>query len=1005
MKNCKNFWKRGISLALALMMCLSLLPVNAFAADAHEHVHTTLASETCQHENAETRSKGNWLAWRLEYKYCPNCNKSCWYIVGRLSGYVYYEGDWVDGDDPGEVPDLECKHQDTEVRNAKEATCKEKGYSGDTYCKDCGNKIATGKETPVAPNNHVNTEVRGAVTATCQAGGYTGDTYCNDCGNLVEEGEETQVDPTNHDGETEVRGAVTATCKDGGKTGDTYCLGCGEKISDSTDTQKDPDNHAGGTEVRDAVEATCTKEGYTGDTYCLGCNTKIANGETIEKLAHTYGTEWEKDATNHWHECSCGAKADKAEHDFAWANGEWKCKDCGYVDGTTLCGHEGTLVPDVDPADYCEDTKVETTAHCTHCGATGLAYTVVGTGSHTYGSWSDSADKHCVGSTFDRTRTCTKCGHEDTQKDLAGTRQHKLSDIELVGGVVWNDGSTFDTFAGASATVRCKYCDWTETVTFDRASSTTVTATSCGDRSVKRYKVYVQVTAPGQSRPFNLNARGYQSGPYHSDPLPHVTDPNPTWEWAADNTKAQANFKCTRCGTTFGHAFAYQDTGTIEVTGSTPAACVTGGTITYTATVEFEGKTYTDTHVVNVAATGHTLKTIPAKAATCTEDGWKKHWQCTVCGAYTHQAGNPYPESEWTIEATGHDWGEWTVNGSTATRTCKNDPTHTETENLPVVDEETEGSGSEGKWNWTVTPATCTTDGSVVYVFNDDNSTFSVVIPKLGHAWGDWTVTTDPTADAEGAAERTCERCGGTETKTLPALGGNGGEGTGSEWTYAVTVEPGCTTNGVGTYTYTEDGSTVTVTIPAIGHAWGDWTVALEPTYAAEGLEIRTCTNGCGETQTRVIAALELPEGGLGGDTEEPEIEIEDEQTPLAGMPYALNPEDLLTRGHLMYVLHWFDGEPEAEISTFIDVAFEAYYSVAIGWAQDENIARGTPDNKFMPEDTVTRGQMEVFLTRYAEYLGLDMEVVLVGDDSDLMFWAEAETILNEFFASLPVEA
>ena len=33
------------------------------------------------------------------------------------------------------------------------------------------------------------------------------------------------------------------------------------------------------------------------------------------------------------------------------------------------------------------------------------------------------------------------------------------------------------------------------------------------------------------------------------------------------------------------------------------------------------------------------------------------------------------------------------------------------------------------------------------------------------------------------------------------------------------------------------------------------------------------------------------------------------------------------------------------------------------------------------------------------------MEVVLVGDDSDLMFWAEAEIILNEFFASLPVEA
>ena len=31
-------------------------------------------------------------------------------------------------------------HQHTEIRNKKEATCKETGYSGDTWCKDCGKK-------------------------------------------------------------------------------------------------------------------------------------------------------------------------------------------------------------------------------------------------------------------------------------------------------------------------------------------------------------------------------------------------------------------------------------------------------------------------------------------------------------------------------------------------------------------------------------------------------------------------------------------------------------------------------------------------------------------------------------------------------------------------------------------------------------------------------------------------------------------------------------------------
>ena len=32
----------------------------------------------------------------------------------------------------------------TEIRGAKEATTEEEGYTGDTYCKGCGAKIATG---------------------------------------------------------------------------------------------------------------------------------------------------------------------------------------------------------------------------------------------------------------------------------------------------------------------------------------------------------------------------------------------------------------------------------------------------------------------------------------------------------------------------------------------------------------------------------------------------------------------------------------------------------------------------------------------------------------------------------------------------------------------------------------------------------------------------------------------------------------------------------------------
>lgn len=38
-----------------------------------------------------------------------------------------------------------CSHTNTEIKNAKDATCAEEGYTGDTYCSDCGELIASGE--------------------------------------------------------------------------------------------------------------------------------------------------------------------------------------------------------------------------------------------------------------------------------------------------------------------------------------------------------------------------------------------------------------------------------------------------------------------------------------------------------------------------------------------------------------------------------------------------------------------------------------------------------------------------------------------------------------------------------------------------------------------------------------------------------------------------------------------------------------------------------------------
>ena len=45
----------------------------------------------------------------------------------------------------------ECPHKETEIRNAVEAAPGAGGYTGDTYCKECGEKLAEGRDIPALP--------------------------------------------------------------------------------------------------------------------------------------------------------------------------------------------------------------------------------------------------------------------------------------------------------------------------------------------------------------------------------------------------------------------------------------------------------------------------------------------------------------------------------------------------------------------------------------------------------------------------------------------------------------------------------------------------------------------------------------------------------------------------------------------------------------------------------------------------------------------------------------
>ena len=167
-----------------------------------------------------------------------------------------------------------CAHANTEVRNAKDATCTVPGYTGDTYCKDCGEKIGTGTAIPAKGHTEVIDE---AVAATCTTPGKTEGKHCSVCNEILVAQE---VIPAK--GHSWDKGVITTspTCSDAGVK--TYtCTVCSE-------TKTEVLNATGHTPVDVAEQpATCTEAGHTAGVKCSVCGATISGIEEIPATGHT----------------------------------------------------------------------------------------------------------------------------------------------------------------------------------------------------------------------------------------------------------------------------------------------------------------------------------------------------------------------------------------------------------------------------------------------------------------------------------------------------------------------------------------------------------------------------------------------------------------------------------------------------------------------------------------------------------------------------------------------
>jgi len=124
------------------------------------------------------------------------------------------------------------------------------------------------------------------------------------------------------------------------------------------------------------------------------------------------------------------------------------------------------------------------------------------------------------------------------------------------------------------------------------------------------------------------------------------------------------------------------------------------------------------------------------------------------------------------------------------------------------------------------------------------------------------------------------------------------------------------------------------------------------------------------------------------------EIEFVVEQGLFNGMSDTIfDPNGSMTRGMFVTVLGRMSGADVSgyETSDFADVADGKYYTPYIGWAHEYGIVLGIGDNRYAPDRPITRQEMALIMTRYAEFAGFELTLSpysTFADDKIISEWA-----------------
>ena len=629
-----------------------------------------------------------------------------------------------------------------------------------------------------------------------------------------------------------------------------------------------------------------------------------ADGTTVELLAckHNYSTQ--KDAANHWQECSiCKDKKDEAAHSGGKASCTEKavCQVCHQPYG-------GYAAHDYDMTKWVKADENEHGRECTKCHAIGEKT------AHSYAEVVDDAYKVSAATCTDKAvyyKSCV-CGARGTDTFEFGEKLAHTYDKEVA----------TETYLKSAATCTDRAVYYKSCV--------------CGARGTDTFEF-------GEKNPNNHTGtlgswqtntdehwKEYSCCQAQSDKAAHTWNEGTVTTLATCTTPGEKTYTCGTCNAkktevipASGHDLVHHE--------AKAATCAAVGWDAYDTCTRCDYTTY-----VEKSALGHDF-TVPKydeiqhwyKCANCTATtepvahtdftAWKSdrsgHWhECSTCGyktavnahtpdrdKATETEAKVCKDCDWVIAPATHPVHTWvfvpetpaTCNATgerehykcTCGRTSfKNDDAYdinADAEVLTIKKNSANHTGApDSKWlsdsanHWQEYTCCHAKANEAAHSGGAATCTAQAVCevcgkaygPLAAHAWQPATCTAPKTCSVchttEGTAlghawqPATC-----TEPKTCSVCDATEGAALGHAWQPAT-----CTAPKTCSVCHTTEGA-------ALGHDWGAWKVTTPATKDAPGVETRTCAHNSAHTETRSIPKLSTTVYTVSEDTKIAQIE------------------------------------------------------------------------------------------------------------------------------------